>query len=121
MGLESLRRRRNDRMLRHWSNHECFMESTQEGRRAMRAATDVSCSHSSARRGDSRGGGTSMRGQTFNGRRGEMMCDGIRDGVKCGQRKGSHCSAWDMRKDEGGANAKEWSKKVKWSVYASTI
>ena len=28
-----------------------------------------------------------------------MMRDGIRDGVKCGQRKGARAS--DMRKDEG--------------------
>ena len=121
MGLESLWRREDDMMLRHWSDHECFMDSTQEGRRAMHAATDVSCSHSSARRGNSRGGGTSMHGQTCNGRSGEMMRDGIRDGVKCGQRKGAHGSAWDMRKDEGEVNTKKWSKKDKWSVYASIV
>jgi hypothetical protein len=46
-----------------------------------------------------------------------MMRDGVRDGVKCGQRKGAR--GWDMRKDEGWANAKKWSKKDKWSVYAS--
>ena len=66
VGFENMRRGQDDRVLRHWSDHECFMDSTQEGKRAMCAATDVPCSHSSARRGNSRGGGTSMHGSTCN-------------------------------------------------------
>lgn len=57
-----------------------------------------------------------MRGQTCNGGSGEMMRDWIRDGVKCRKRKGT--GTWDMHNDEGGANAKKWSKKYMWSVYA---
>lgn len=55
VALEGLWRRQDDTVLRYWGNHGCFLDSTQEGRRTMRVATECR-----ARRGDWRGGGTGI-------------------------------------------------------------
>ena len=79
VALEGLWRRQGNVVLSCWDNHGCFLDSTQEGRRAIRVATDV------PRRGNWRGGGTGMCGQTCNGGSGEMMHGGGGDGVNVGK------------------------------------
>jgi hypothetical protein len=77
VGLEGLQRGQDNTVLRYWSDHGCFVDNTQEGRRAMRATTDEPCLDNSARRGDWRGGATSMCGQTCNGGSAERIHGGI--------------------------------------------
>ena len=43
VGLEGLWRGQDDTMLECWHHHGCFVDSTREGRRAMRAAAGAWC------------------------------------------------------------------------------
>ena len=55
VGLEGLRRGQDDTVLGCWRDHGYFVDGTQEGRRAICAATDALCLDSLARQGGNRG------------------------------------------------------------------
>jgi len=55
VGLKDLQRGQVDTVLGCWHDHGCFVDSTQEGRRSIRAAADAPCLDSLARQGGDRG------------------------------------------------------------------